>query len=173
MSSSQTSIFTIGHSNHPWEKFAALLQNAKIETLADIRSFPRSRLAHFNQAQLRSRLEPLGIEYRFLGVELGGRQQSGEPLDYEEAAARPEFSQALDDLVALASKSSRVAIMCSEHDPLQCHRFHLVSRSLAKRGVEIAHIMRDGVIKEHAAVAKLIAEPSRDLFGKATKRKAR
>jgi uncharacterized protein (DUF488 family) len=60
MSCSQTSIFTVGHSNHPWEKFAELLHVAKIETLADIRSFPRSRLAHFNQAQLRARLESLG-----------------------------------------------------------------------------------------------------------------
>lgn len=172
MSRSPIAIFTIGHSNHSWDKFAELLQTANVETLVDIRSFPRSRLAHFNQAQLRARLEPLGIGYQFLGTELGGRQPSGEPLDYERAASRTEFLSALDILVVLASKS-RTAIMCSEHDPLQCHRFNLISRSLAEQGVEMAHIMRDGAILEHAAVAKRIARPSGDLFGNATKRKAR
>ena len=73
------SVFTIGHSSHEWRQFAALLGAAEITALADVRSSPSSRYPHFSRAALKAGLNAAGIEYRFLGVELGGRPRCGGP----------------------------------------------------------------------------------------------
>ena len=66
-------LYTIGHSNHPADRFAALLKAHGIRLLADIRSQPASRfLPQFNRAALAPMLEASGIAYRWLGDRLGG-----------------------------------------------------------------------------------------------------
>ena len=141
-------IWTLGHSNHDWPNFANLLALAGIEVLGDVRSSPSSRTPHFNQSQLRSRLAAARIEYVFLGAELGGRPSNGSAADYEAMATEPSFLAGLDKVEAVAS-SARLALMCSEHEPLHCHRCLLVVRRLVERGVEVAHILRDERIEPH------------------------
>jgi len=148
-SCTKTCIFTIGHSNHPWDKFAALLQTADIRALVDVRSYPRSRFAHFNQAPLMARLAELDIDYLHLGNELGGRSEAGNTFDYEVIATSPRFSEALTRAAEIAGKQ-RTVLMCSEHEPLTCHRCLLLGRSLAERGIAVRHILRDGCIEPHA-----------------------
>ncbi len=88
-----TVIFTIGHSNHPWSLFADLLRASQISALIDVRSIPRSRFAHFNQAPLKARLATLDISYHHMGTELGGRPSAGTPLDYEAVARTAAISR--------------------------------------------------------------------------------
>ena len=67
-------IFTIGHSNHPLDRFLALLAQHQIVALADIRRFPGSRKhPHFNQEQLAAALKDSGVEYHWFEA-LGGRR---------------------------------------------------------------------------------------------------
>ena len=148
-------ILTIGHSRHSWERFAALLAGAGIETLADIRSVPRSRFSpHFNKDALAAALAGRNVAYIFLGKELGGRPQdpqmySGGVADYEKMAAAPEFRLGLARLSEAAAERT-LAMMCSEADPLECHRCLLVARALAEEGADVRHILASGAIMTHA-----------------------
>jgi uncharacterized protein (DUF488 family) len=150
-------ILTIGHSRHSWERFTALLDGAGVEVIADIRTAPRSRFSpQFNKDALAAALAARGLEYIFLGKELGGRPQSqalytDRVADYEKVAASPEFRLGLDRLMESAARRS-VAAMCSEADPLECHRCLLVGRALAERDVDVRHILASGAIVTHAEV---------------------
>ena len=89
-------VFSIGHSNLAWSQFMALLWAAEITALVDVRSSPKSRFQHFNRAGLKAGLNAAGIEYQFMGVELGGRPRCGGPADYEPMATNPLFIAGLD-----------------------------------------------------------------------------
>ena len=139
-------VYTIGHSNHPWTRFAELLNCAAIETLVDVRTHPRSRFSHFNQAALRGRLAASDIAYFYLGNDLGGRSSDGEIIDYDLAAQAAPFRHGMR-LVEEMAGSTRLALMCSEHEPLACHRCLLIGRNLAERGVGVSNILRDSSIE--------------------------
>jgi uncharacterized protein (DUF488 family) len=150
-------ILTIGHSRHSWERFTTLLDGAGVEAIADIRSAPRSRFSpQFNKDAMREALAARNIEYIFLGRELGGRPQSPAlytdgVADYDKMAASPEFRLGLERLIAAAARRS-VAAMCSEADPLDCHRCLLVGRALAGQGADVRHILSSGKVVTHAEV---------------------
>jgi uncharacterized protein (DUF488 family) len=152
---SPPAILTIGHSRHALDRFIALLEAAKVTTIADVRSAPHSRFSpQFNKAALAEALAARGIDYAFLGKELGGRPERAElytdsVADYEKMAAAPEFRAGLSQLVELAGRR-RVAAMCAEADPLDCHRCLLVGRALAEPGREVGHILASGEIITHA-----------------------
>jgi len=146
-------LFTVGHSNHPFEVFLELLKRHGIEVLVDVRSAPYSRYVfHFNREELQRAMQPTGIKYLFLGNELGGRPDGEEFYDaeghvlYYRRAESPEFLSGIERLEK-GIKQYRVAIMCSEENPTTCHRHLLVSRVLANRGVKVQHIRGDGRIQ--------------------------
>jgi uncharacterized protein (DUF488 family) len=150
-------IFTIGHSNHPIERFVALLRDAGVRLLADVRSTPYSRrFPQFNRERLWDSLKAAGIDYRHVGDALGGKPRGG-ARDYVAMARAPAFVAALD---AVMEESDRrpLALMCAEREPLDCHRTILVSRHLATRGAEITHLLADGGREARADIeAKLLA----------------
>jgi len=132
-------IWTIGHSNHPIERFIALLRDASIQVVADVRSQPYSAFAgHFSQAALRTSLEEAGFRYVFLGRELGGRPPEAEMYDeeghvrYDMVAASDRFAAGLDRLLE-GARTFRVAIMCSEEDPTECHRTLLIGEAMRRK----------------------------------------
>ena len=150
----QFDILSIGHSSHTREAFAELLARSGVTAIADVRSSPHSRhFPHFSQREFRAWLAQDAIGYAFLGAELGGRPDdaalfSDGVADYEAMARRPAFRKGIDQLLDGAS-FHRIAMMCSEKDPLDCHRCLLVSRRLAGLGLRIGHIMSDGAISPH------------------------
>lgn len=163
MSIRPPTILTIGHSRHTIERFIALLEGAGVTAVADVRSAPVSRFSpHFNKAALAASLAAHGIAYVFLGKELGGRPERPEMYtegvaDYEKMAASPEFQAGLTRLLELADQH-RVAAMCAEADPLDCHRCLLIGRALVAEGVDIRHILASGKIIAHAeAEERLLA----------------
>jgi len=147
-------VLTIGHSRHPLERFMALLEGTAATSVADVRSAPVSRFSpHFNKAALASSLAAHNIDYVFLGKELGGRPEQPAMYtqgvaDYAKMAASPDFQRGIARLMQEA-KRGRVAVMCSEADPLDCHRCLLVARALGGAGVDIGHILASGTIMPH------------------------
>jgi uncharacterized protein (DUF488 family) len=155
-------IYTIGHSNHPIEKFLSLLALNAVTAIADVRSQPFSRrYPHFNQQRLSATLEQHGIAYIFLGAELGARSRDescyeGGRVQYRRLAATPLFARGVERVLEAVGKF-RVALMCAEKEPLDCHRTLLVSRALEKRGIPVAHILADGSIEHQPqTIARLI-----------------
>jgi uncharacterized protein (DUF488 family) len=150
----QLRVLTIGHSNHSWERFLGLLSSARITAIGDVRSSPYSRrVPHFDQRELRPALKNAGISYVFLGKQLGGRPTdkalfSEGVADYESMALQPVFEEGLSRVIEGATRF-RIALMCSEHEPLDCHRCLLVGRRLAERHIDVAHVLPDGRIEGH------------------------
>jgi uncharacterized protein (DUF488 family) len=162
-------VWTVGHSTHPADELIALLRAQHIEVLADVRSQPYSRHnPQFRRESLKAALEQAGLRYVFLGAELGGRPPEPEFQDgnghvrYDLVRETERFRGGLDRLVTGAA-SYRVAIMCSEEDPVRCHRRRLITPALIQAGVEVRHIRGDGRV---VAEAELAGGPGQDvLFG--------
>jgi uncharacterized protein (DUF488 family) len=158
--SARPTIYTVGHSTHPIERFLELLGEHHVELIADVRSFPSSRRwPQFNQAALEESLKRAGIAYRWLKL-LGGRRHGVRPdsphtswthpafrsyADYTETA---DFDAGLAELTDAAS-NARTAYMCSEGLWWRCHR-RIISDFLLVRGWNVEHIMPDGKLKPHA-----------------------
>jgi uncharacterized protein (DUF488 family) len=167
-------IYTVGHSKHPIDRFVALLQRHAIDALADVRSTPYSRFnPQFNRERLQAALAAAGIQYVFLGEELGARSKDPGCYDdngrvsYAKLAATPAFRHGIDRLLT-GMRDHRIAIMCAEREPLECHRTILVARELEKTGVPVTHILQDGTLEPHSqAMQRLASElklAGRDLF---------
>jgi uncharacterized protein (DUF488 family) len=145
-----TTIYTIGHSRHTAERFAALLREQEIVRLVDVRSHPASRWApQFGKAALAQMLGTKAIEYVFLGRELGGRPDGAEffgadgVVDYERRAKSPDFRAGIERLVELARERA-TTILCAEEDPGRCHRRLLVAPALRRAGLTVVHIRGNG-----------------------------
>jgi len=174
-------LFTIGHSNLPADRFAALLAGAGVTALVDVRSVPFSRrFPWFFGKRLAEQLGRNGVSYTAMGETLGGRPSDPTlycdgVADYEAMASRPAFRAGLDRVTAEARRQ-RVCLMCAEREPLDCHRCLLVARALAERGVSIGHILVNGTIEPHATTEErllgLAAKQGADLFQDRTARLA-
>lgn len=148
-------LFTIGHSNLSIEAFVLLMQKHGITAIADVRSQPFSRyLPHFNQSEIKASLSAAGIQYVFLGKELGARPEdlscydlSGKAL-YQRIAATPLFSEGIQRLLKGAAHY-KISLMCAEKDPITCHRTILVCHKLKDFNVQINHILSDGNLESH------------------------
>jgi len=147
-------LFSIGHSNIPAERFVGMLLSAGVNSIADVRSIPRSRrFPWFSGKNLAPRLQEAGIGYLPFGDSLGGRPRDPTlyrdgVADYEKMTKQPEFCAGLDRLLMIA-RQRRVCLMCAERQPLDCHRCLLVSRAIAERGLGVGHILHDGTIEPH------------------------
>ena len=147
-------VLTIGHSRHPTETFIDLLQRQGVTAVADIRAAPYSRFnPQFNRETLAGNLDGRGIAYVFLGRELGGRSEDpacydGGRINYERLGGTNSFQEGLDR-VAQGATAHRIALMCAEKEPLECHRSLLVAPALEARGVSVAHIRSEGGLEFH------------------------
>ena len=126
-------VLTVGHSNHPLERFLALLARHGAEALADIRRFPGSRKhPHFHRDNLAAALQKSGVEYHWLEA-LGGRRPKRRDespnrglenqgfRNYADYMLTDEFREGMEKLLEVARRK-RTAIMCAEGLFWQCHR---------------------------------------------------
>lgn len=162
MNNNELELFTIGHSTHPIGQFLSLLQRHEITMLVDVRSHPYSRrMPHFNRDRLTRSLAEVGMDYLFLGPELGARREEsecylGNRADYDRIAATPAFQEGLRR-VRFGAGNGRVALMCAEKEPLDCHRTILVCRHL--RGeLSIEHIHADGSLERHEELERRLVK---------------
>lgn len=166
-------LLTIGHSNHTIEAFLALLVKNEVSAIGDVRSSPYSRFVpQYSREALKSTLTSAGIAYTFLGKEFGAR--SDNPLcykqgkvQYDRLAEQPIFSGGVSRVVE-GMKRYKIALMCAEKDPIECHRALLVARTFFNRGVSVSHILSDGSLESHEAMeSRLLAlckMPEGDMF---------
>lgn len=152
-------VWTIGHSSHPLDTFLDLLAQHQIALLADVRSHPYSRHApQFNRQGIQRPLRARAVGYLFLGDLLGGRAEGKQFYDeqghvlYDRVARSPEFQRGIQRLLD-PIQSSRVALMCGEEDPADCHRRLLIGRVLRARGIDVIHIRGDGTIQSEEELA--------------------
>lgn len=154
-------IFTIGHSTRPVGEFIALLREAGVDCLVDVRSAPRSRTnPQFNADTLPATLAAAGIGHCHLAA-LGGLRGRSRRLgpspntlwrnasfrNYADYAMGAEFRAGLAALRGLAAER-RCAIMCAEAVWWRCHR-GLIADVFKLHGTRVLHIMDGGNLAEH------------------------
>jgi uncharacterized protein (DUF488 family) len=169
----KSTVLTVGHSNHTLEHFLQIVRANQVTAVADIRSEPYSAYAsQFNREALKSFLEDSGVNYVFLGAELGARPQDpacyrNGKVQFKLMAATALFRKGLERIVS-GSKNHCIAMMCTENDPLKCHRSVFISRELEALGAEVSHILEDGSVEsQEQAMDRLLEQcglPKEDLF---------
>lgn len=173
-------VFTIGHSNQPAAAFDTLLQSFHVQCVVDVRSKPQSRFGQFNRKALEIRLSGLGIDYLYLGDELGGHPDPDEFYEggyvvYERVASLRQFRRGISRIID-ESEQRCLALMCAEEDPAECHRHPLLARMLVERGIEVLHVRRDGSVQDATRMAEevgsllpLFEPPGEDLTWRSPK----
>ncbi len=161
-----STVYTIGHSNHALDRFLELLRLHDITAIVDVRSAPYSRFnPHFDRESLQASLKSASIQYVFLGDKLGARSDTPSAyvngkVQYSRIAQTESFAGGLTR-VEKGSATYRVALMCAEKEPLDCHRSILVSRHLVQRGNQVHHILEDGSIESHPQLLSRLAKQLR------------
>lgn len=173
MSAQAHPILTIGHSTHPFEAFVALLRQHGVTAVADVRSSPFSRFnPQFSMEPLKRSLQAEQIKYSFLGRELGARSEDRSCYEngrviYSRLARTELFRSGLERVMT-GAHDHRIALLCAEKEPLECHRTLLVARALDELGVPVQHILADGRLEPHAEAMErllgVVGLPPADLF---------
>src|SRR5574341_825421 len=166
-------LYTIGHSTHSIDQFIELLSMHSVTAVGDVRSRPYSQYnPQFNREGLRDVLKQRGIEYVFLGEQLGARSKnprhySDGKVQYHSIATSSEFRHGLAR-VRKGLKTYRIALLCAEKDPIVCHRAILICRHLRISEIAINHIRGDGTLETNSQLEQrllhLFKFPDQDLF---------
>lgn len=142
------SLYTVGHSTHSIEYFMEMLLEHKVNCIVDVRSLPASRFnPQYNKKALARSLEDHGIIYLHMPEEFGARlterrllDENGK-VDFEKVRRSKKFASGIDTISKRIWDGDTIALMCSEADPITCHRFAMISPAL--KHFEILHILKD------------------------------
>ena len=157
-------LYSVGHSNQTQEEFLELLKSHDVNCIVDVRSVPASKYTpQFNMEPLKWFLKSHGIQYLHFGEEFGARRtdclDADEQVNFEKAIETPNFKRGVDRLMNGLAKGFRISLMCSEANPLECHRFSLVARYFYDHGLDVQHILKDAELVSHKALEEeMIAE---------------
>lgn len=169
----KTTIYSIGHGNKSLEEFISELKSFEIEYLLDIRSKPYSKWnPHFNRMPLEQELKANNITYVFVGDTLGGLPEDRScyvdgKVVYDLIKTKPFFLEGLERLTTAHEKNIKLAIMCSESKPEECHRSKLIGQELLKHNISINHIVKNNRTKSQITVMNELNKGvnTTDLFG--------
>ena len=174
---SKRQLFTLGHSNQSIEEFFQLLNSQRIDCILDVRSMPYSKYTpQFNEESLKTWLKKHGILYVPFGKHFGARRSDclketefvkkgikeiKPQVNFELGVTTPDFLSGVERLNKALEQNRRVSLMCSEADPLGCHRFSFISRFFYELGWDVQHIVRDEgtgepVIRSHQELEKVM-----------------
>ena len=152
-------IVTVGHGTLPSAAFAALVREAGLDAIVDVRRFPGSRNnPQFGGEEMRRWLPEEGVAYQWMPT-LGGRRKASPASPnvalrnvqfraYADHMASNEFGGGVGELLELAS-AARVAVMCSEAVWWRCHRRLLADHIVLIAGLRVQHLFHDGRLADH------------------------
>ena len=173
----ETTIYSIGHGNKKIETFIEELKSFNILYLLDIRSKPYSKWSpHFNQTQIETELKNNGIFYVYVGDSLGGLPEDRSCYDfegkviYDKIKHKDFFINGLKRLITANENQIKIAIMCSESKPEECHRTKLIGQELLKVNISVKHIISFKKFKTQEIVMSELTKGNGtiDLFGNVT-----
>lgn len=159
------SLYTVGHSQHEISKFISLLKQHKINYLIDVRSTPYSRYSEqYNRENIRKFLSEQNIKYVFMGEYFGARMAEKTLytaegyLDFEKVIKTERFIKGRENIMKGIHDGNRVALMCTEKNPIECHRTIMVSRAFYKNDIDIKHILPDGDTQSQREIEEILLE---------------
>jgi uncharacterized protein (DUF488 family) len=167
-----STIYSIGHGRKKLDEFIELLKKYKIDFLFDVRSSPMSKYNfQFNKTWLEHDLPKVDIEYKFVGDNLGGLPKdkscyTNGKVDYSKIRNKTFFKEGIKELVEANNKELRIALMCSESKPEECHRSKLIGQELLKFNISLKHITSNTIKEQIRVINELTKGKGKDdLFG--------
>ena len=167
-------IYTIGCSTHSQQSFIDLLKKNHINVLIDVRSIPYSlHTPQFNKETLMDALSKNYIRYMSFAEEFGARRKEPEAytanhVDFQKVIDLPVFLKGVERVKKGIEKGYKIALMCTEKNPEDCHRFSLVSRGLKKKAnIDAIHILFNGQLQTTEQIEEKILSQNNilnDLF---------
>lgn len=159
-------IYTIGCSNNSLASYIKILKVYKVTAIADVRSTPFSNYTpHFNSDNLNIELKKQNITYLNFSSEFGARRNEPEAytenkVDFNKVIEFDIFKNGVTRISNGLSKGYTIALMCTEKDPMLCHRFGLVSRGLEQYMTELKvyHILYNGTVESNSELLKRTAK---------------
>lgn len=156
-------LFTVGHSTHPPDYFLELLKKHGITCLIDVRSVAASAYnPQFNKEPLSAFLKKHRITYLHFAKEFGARHtdptllDENSKVDFEKVRNSDDFKSGVTRVIQGFEKGFVIALMCSEAEPLDCHRFSMVSVALQQLGFDVRHILKDNTLLTNAQLEKAL-----------------
>jgi uncharacterized protein (DUF488 family) len=164
-------VYTVGYGSRSFDNFLSLLKKYRIDYLVDVRSKPYSRFnPAYTKENLEENLRKHYIRYVFMGETLGGQPSDDScytdgKVDYLKCREKPFFVEGIGRIQTAWQKQVRVALMCSEGRPEDCHRSKLIGEALRSAGVEVAHIDENTELKSQDDIVAMLTKGQSDLFG--------
>jgi uncharacterized protein (DUF488 family) len=157
-------IYTIGHSTHPIEFFLNLIKTYRVNCIVDVRSSAASRFnPQYNKKALQNYLTENNILYMHFEKEFGARQTNPVVLndagqvDFEKVRQSSVFRNGITRLKDGIQKGYTIVLMCAEAEPLDCHRFGMITPALNESGFDVKHILKDSsLISTEVLEAQLV-----------------
>lgn len=150
-------IYTIGHSTYQLNHFLELLRRYSVNCVVDVRSIAASTYnPQYNKQPLSDFLKANKITYLHFAREFGARRSDPDLLDeekrvdFEKVQKSRDFKRGVERLRQGIKKKFIIALMCSESDPFDCHRFSMISIILERDGFQVRHILKDKTLKTNA-----------------------
>lgn len=157
-------LYTIGYSGYNIENFISSLLELEVNAIVDVRSSPFSKtFPDFNKDKIYKYLRRYNIYYIPMAEELGARPNN-----------RAVYTDNQVDFLKMSESSSflngcyrikeglvnyTICLMCSELDPLTCHRSILISHNFKKMfpKTNIFHIMPNNVESNNEMEERLLS----------------
>jgi hypothetical protein len=146
-------LYTIGCSIHTIESFIDILKKHEVNVVIDVRSTPYSKhTAQFNKENLQRVTSHNRIYYSSFSKEFGARRKencvyTNDTVSFDKVKQLPIFINGVERIRKGLQEGYRIALMCTEKEPADCHRFSLVAKGISERiGVYANHILYDGTL---------------------------
>jgi uncharacterized protein (DUF488 family) len=164
-------IYTVGYGNRSLDDLLALLDARAIDFLLDVRSRPFSRFRpEFSKEPLEQGIREAGLNYAWLGAQLGGIpdapdvQREDGTIDGRRWIESAPFQLGIARLLRAQTAQYRVALMCAELRPEDCHRSRLIGAELLRHGIDVIHIDEEGRDLPQTAMIERQIRGQHDLF---------
>lgn len=158
-------IYTLGHSNYPFDKLIEILKKYKINCVVDIRAIPYSKYnTQYNKELFQKNLKNLGYTYIYMADEFGAKRKTRESYndegyaDFEKVILEDDFKKGVQRLKVGYDKGYKIVLLAAMQDPIRCPRAILVGRQLVKEGFNVKHIMHEGDLKSQNDLEELLLE---------------
>lgn len=158
-------IYTLGHSNYPFDKFIEILKKYDINCVVDIRSTPYSKYnTQYNKEFLHETLKNLGYTYIYMADEFGAKRKTKVSYndegyaDFDKVILEDEFKRGIERLKVGCSKNYKIVLLGAMQEPIRCHRAILLGKELIKAGFDVKHIMHKGDLKVQSELEEQLLE---------------
>ena len=158
-------IYTLGHSNYPFDKFIEILKKYDINCVVDIRSTPYSKYnTQYNKEFLHETLKNLGYTYIYMADEFGAKRKTKVSYndegyaDFDKVILEDEFKRGIERLKVGCSKNYKIVLLGAMQEPIRCHRAILLGKELIKAGFYVKHIMHEGDLKVQSELEEQLLE---------------